>query len=149
LIKDHALKHKGVAQAFDTLITDTLERQGWNIPEKLKQHMVEVLVNKLDQNPWQPQPSYAEQYMTVRTVSAIMALGDTCWFTRAVFPDIGAKRGISSSYYTDLGQGCYTRVLAQIGPHTYLEQLRDHFDFLAEVAWTVVHSQGDFREMWS
>jgi hypothetical protein len=143
------LKSKGVEQAFNVLMTDTLDRQGWNIPQKLQQHMVEVLVSKLDQNPWQPEPSYAEQYMSVRTVSAIMALGDTCWFTRAVFPDIGARRGLNASYYTDLGQGCYSRVLAQIGPHSHLQQLRDHFDFLAEVAWTVIHSQGDFREMWS
>ena len=130
-------------------MSDTLTRQGWNIPKKLQQHMVEVLVNKIDQNPWQPQPSYAEQYMTVQTVEAIMALGDTCWFTRAVFPDIGAKKGISSSYYTDLGQGCYDRVLARTGHNTSIQQLRDHFDFLAEVAWTVIHSQGDFREMWA
>lgn len=143
------MKHKGVEQAFNMLMTDTLERQGWHIPQKLQQHMIEVLVNKIDQNPWQPQPSYAEQYMTVRGTEAIMALGDTCWFTRAIFPEIGNKRGISSSYYTELGQSCYTRVLAQIGPHAYLEQLRNHFDFLAEVAWTVIHSQGDFREMWS
>jgi len=142
------LKHRGISQAFFTLMTDTLDRQGWHVPQKLQQHMVEVLVNKIDQNPWQPEPSYAEQYMTVRGTDAIMALGDTCWFTRAVFPDIGAKRGISSSYYTDLGQGCYTRVLAQIGPDTEIQHLRDHFDFLAEVAWTVIHSQGEFREMW-
>lgn len=142
------MKHKGISQAFNTLMTDTLDRQGWHIPKKLQQHMVEVLVSKIDQNPWQPQPSYAEQYMTVRGTDAIMALGDTCWFTRAVFPDIGAKRGISASYYTDLGQGCYTRVLAQIGPDHEIQQLRDHFDFLAEVAWTVLHSQGEFREMW-
>ena len=142
------MKHRGISQAFFTLMTDTLDRQGWHVPQKLQQHMVEVLVNKIDQNPWQPEPSYAEQYMTVRGTDAIMALGDTCWFTRAVFPDIGAKRGISSSYYTDLGQGCYTRVLAQIGPDTEIQHLRDHFDFLAEVAWTVIHSQGEFREMW-
>ena len=143
------MKSKGVEQAFNVLMTDTLERQGWHIPVQLQQHMVEVLVSKIDQNPWQPQPSYAEQYMMARGVSALMALGDTCWFTRAVFPDIGARRGLSASYYTDLGQGCYTRVLAQVGPHQGLQQLRDHFDFLAEVAWTVIHSQGDFREMWS
>ena len=142
------MKHKGIEKAFTTLMTDTLDRQGWHIPQKLQQHMVEVLVNKIDQNPWQPEPSYAEQYMTATSISAIMALGDTCWFTRAVFPDIGSRRGISASYYTDLGQGCYTRVLSKVGPHQGLQQLRDHFDFLAEVAWTVIHSQGEFREMW-
>jgi hypothetical protein len=142
------LKSKNVEQAFNTLMTDTLNRQGWNIPAKVQQHMIQILVNKIDQNPWQPHPSYAEQYMMAQSIEAIMALGDTCWFTRAVFPEIGAKKGISSSYYTDLGQGCYNRVLAKTGHNTSIQQLRDHFDFLAEVAWTVIHSQGEFRSMW-
>ena len=142
------MKSKNVEQAFNTLMTDTLNRQGWNIPAKVQQHMIQILVNKIDQNPWQPHPSYAEQYMMAQSIEAIMALGDTCWFTRAVFPEIGAKKGISSSYYTDLGQGCYNRVLAKTGHNTSIQQLRDHFDFLAEVAWTVIHSQGEFRSMW-
>ena len=143
------MKSKNIEHAFNTLMTDTLNLQGWNIPARVQQHMIQILVNKIDQNPWQPQPSYAEQYMMVQSVEAIMALGDTCWFTRAVFPEIGAKRGISSSYYTDLGQGCYDRVLAKTEYNASIQQLRDHFDFLAEVAWTVIHSQGDFREMWT
>ena len=142
------MKSKNIEQAFTTLMTDTLNRQGWNIPAKVQQHMIQILVNKIDQNPWQPQPSYAEQYMMAQSIEAIMALGDTCWFTRAVFPEIGAKKGLSSSYYTDLGQGCYNRVLAKTGHNASIQQLRDHFDFLAEIAWTVIHSQGEFRSMW-
>ncbi len=139
---------KGLELAFSDLFTETLDRQGWRIPKSLQNSMVSILVSKVDKNPWQPEPSYAEQYLTARTPSALKCLGDTCWFTRAVFPQLGERRGISASYYTDLGQGCYSRLIQYTGPDTNLEMMIRHFDFLAEVAWTVIHSQGRFREMW-
>lgn len=139
---------KELEHAFDQLFADTLDRQGWMVPKSLQRAMVSILVEKLDKNPWQPEPSYAELYLTARTPSALKWLGDTCWFTRAIFPQLGERRGISASYYTDLGQGCYSRLLNYTGPDTNLEMMIHHFDFLAEVAWTVIHSQGRFREMW-
>ena len=139
---------KGLEQAFDHLFDDTLERQGWMVPKPLQRAMISILVNKIDKNPWKPEPSYAEQYLNARTPQALRCLGDTCWFTRAVFPQLGERRGIAASYYTDLGQGCYLRLLQHTGPDTTLEMMIRHFDFLAEVAWTVIHSQGRFREMW-
>jgi len=140
---------KGLEQAFDQLFDDTLNRQGWLVPKSLKRAMVSILVEKLDKNPWQPEPSYAQLYLTARRPETLKWLGDTCWFTRAIFPQLGTRRGISASYYTDLGQGCYSRLLNYIGPDNNLELMIRHFDFLAEVAWTVVHSQGQFRKMWS
>ena len=139
---------KGLEQAFDQLFDDTLNRQGWLVPKSLKRAMVSILVEKLDKNPWQPEPSYAQLYLTARRPETLKWLGDTCWFTRAIFPQLGTRRGISASYYTDLGQGCYSRLLNYIGPDNNLELMIRHFDFLAEVAWTVIHSQGEFREMW-
>lgn len=139
---------KGLENAFTQLFEDTLDRQGWMVPKPLQKVMISILVDKMDKNPWQPEPSYAEQYLAARTPTSLKWLGDTCWFTRAVFPQIGEHRGISASYYTDLGQGCYSRLLQHTGPDTTLELMIRHFDFLAEVAWTVVHSQGRFREMW-
>jgi len=140
---------KELEQAFDQLFSETLEHQGWMVPKTLQRTMVSILISKVDKNPWQPQPSYAEQYLLARSPVALRSLGDTCWFTRAVFPKLGTRRGITASYYTDLGQGCYSRLLHYIGPDTTLELMIRHFDFLAEVAWTVIHSQGQFREMWS
>jgi len=139
---------KELEQAFDQLFSETLEHQGWMVPKTLQRTMVSILISKVDKNPWQPQPSYAEQYLTARSPQALRSLGDTCWFTRAVFPKLGTRRGISASYYTDLGQGCYNRLLQHTGPDTTIEMMIRHFDFLAEVAWTVIHSQGQFREMW-
>jgi hypothetical protein len=139
---------KGLEQAFSDLLTETIERQGWQLPNSLQRTMVSILVDKVDRNPWQPEPSYAEQYLMARSPTALRTLGDTCWFTRAVFPELGTRRGIDASYYTGLGQGCYNRLLQHTGPNTTIELMVRHFDFLAEVALTVIHSQGEFREMW-
>jgi hypothetical protein len=85
--------------------------------------------------------------MTVRTAKQAIELGNECWFTRAVFPELMERRGISSSYYVDMGTSCYERALRTIENPT-LKQLVEHFEFTAEVAWTAVHSQGGFRSMW-
>jgi len=101
-------------------------------------------VNRPD---WQPKPSYAEQFMTMRTVKQAMLLGNECWFARAVFPDMMKKRGVNSSYYVAMGTSCFDRVLTANNNPT-VRKLRDHFEFTAEVAWTAIHAKGELRSMW-
>lgn len=132
---------------FKAIIRETVERQGWDLPKPTIDYCVMILSDKLDKNPWDPQPSYAEQYMTLRTAEQARLLGDTCFFARAVFPDYLERRGITSSYFTQLGQGCYTRVLKEHDIPA-VEQLNRHFDYIAEMVWTAVRSEGNFRSMW-
>ena len=132
---------------FRKLLLECLERQGWDVPENLANYATDILVEKLDKNPWQPEPSYAEQYMTVTDPRALLSLGETCWFTRAVFPDIGLRRGITANYYVELGTGCYARAQKHIHNPT-LEAMQQHFEFIAEVAHTAIWSKGGFRSMW-
>lgn len=132
---------------FKDILTETLELQGWEIPNPVVDYTVNLLANKLDKNPWQPEPSYAERYMTIKTVSDAQDLGDTCFFTRAVFPELGSRRGINSSYYVDIGQGCYSYVL-KVKPDPAIKQIRDHFEFLSEVVWTAIREHGHFRPLW-
>lgn len=129
------------------ILTECCERQGWLVPETIANYAVQILVNKIDKNPWQPEPSYAEVYMKTNDPVALITLGDTCWFTRAVFPELGERRGLKASYYVDLGTGCYSRARKAIQNPT-LEQMERHFEFLAEVAHTAIWSKGDFRSMW-
>jgi hypothetical protein len=129
------------------IISETADRQGWQIPDPAKSYMTAVLVSKIDKNPWQPQPSYAEAYLTTTKPQALIELADTCWFTRAVFPDMMSKRGLTASYFVDLGTSCYHRARLTID-NPALAQMEHYFEFLAEVAWTSVHSHGDFRSMW-
>lgn len=132
---------------FRNLLNECLERQGWDVPESLANYATRILVEKIDKNPWAPEPSYAETYLKTTNPVALVALGDTCWFTRAVFPDIGQHRGITANYYVELGTGCYSRARKNISNPT-LAAMEQHFEFLAEVAHSAIWCKGDFRSLW-
>lgn len=129
------------------LLEDTCRHQGWQIPRAVQTHMTQVLAHYIDQPNWRPEPSYAERYLQIRTISEALTLGNVCWFTRAVFPELGSSRGINSSYYVQLGQGCYQRVLEEANNQA-LDLVCKHFEFTAEVAYTAIRHWGQFREMW-
>lgn len=129
------------------LIKETLDSQGWELPRPIVDYCVHILTDKLDKNPWDPQPSYAEQYMTLRTAEQARLLGDTCFFARAVFPDYMQRRGLTADYFVMLGTGCYSRVLREYDIPA-IQQLNDHFEYVAEMVWTAVRAQGQFRSMW-
>lgn len=139
--------NKSALKGFEDILTETLETQGWEIPNPVVKYTVNLLADRIDKNPWQPEPSFAERYMTIKSAIDAQELGDTCFFTRAVFPELGQRRGINSSYYVDMGQGCYTYVL-RVMPDPAVKQMRDHFEFLAEVVWTSVRAYGKFRPLW-
>ena len=134
-------------KGFEDILNETLELQGWELPNPVVGYTVNLLAERIDRNPWQPEPSFAERYMTIKSVSDARDLGDTCFFTRAVFPELGSRRGITSSYYVDIGQGCYSYVIKS-QPDPAIKQMRDHFEFLAEVVWTAVRAHGHFRSLW-
>lgn len=136
-----------VRKLFEDLIEDTLTVQGWSWPRPVFDYTVQILTDKLDKNPWSPEPSYAEQYMTLQTAEEARLLGDTCFFARAVFPDYMQRRGLTSSYFVQLGQGCYDRVLKQYDIPA-VREINRNFEYIAEMTWTAVNSKGGFRSMW-
>lgn len=138
---------KFALEQIEQIVLETLEQQGWVMPENVYHYTTRLLTQYWDKPNWQPQPSYAECYLKITDPRAAQQLGDACFFTRAVFPELGARRGINSNYYVQLGQGCYTMLL-QYTPDPTIAQMRDHFEFLAEMIYTAIHSQGDFRSMW-
>ena len=134
-------------QGIKDILTKTYELHGWTIPKHVVDYQARLLAEKIDKNPWQPEPSYAERYMTIRTPTEALALGNTCWFTRAVFPELGTNRGINTSYYVDMGMGCYELVL-RYSEYPAVRLLHKNFEFLAEAAYTAIRCYGDFRSMW-
>ena len=132
---------------FRNILTDTNELMGWHIPDYVIEYESRIFAAKLEQPNWQPKPSYAERYLSIRTSQQALDLANTCWFTRSVFPELGSRRGISESYYVQLGQSCYDRVLRDTDSQT-VETMRDHFEFLAETAYTAIRHYGKFRSMW-
>lgn len=129
------------------ILTETNLAQGWQIPLAVSRYQAEILAANLDKNPWQPSPSYAERYMTIRRWQDYLELGNTCWFTRAVFPEFGERRGINSSYYVQMGEACWSQALQHV-EQPALELMTRHFEFLAETAYTAIRCYGDFRSMW-
>lgn len=138
---------KFALEQIEQIVLETLERQGWVMPEDVYKYTTKLLTYYWDKPNWQPQPSYAECYLKINDPHSAQRLGDACFFTRAVFPELGTHRGIDSSYYVNLGQGCYTMLL-QYTQDTTIAVMRDHFEFLAEMIYTAIHAQGNFRSMW-
>lgn len=129
------------------ILKETVVLHGWQIPEPVFEYTVKILAERVDRVSWQPEPSYAEAYMTIRTPTEALNLGNTCFFTRSVFPELLQRRGIGSTYFVELGQGSYSMVLKHADiPH--VRCIRDNFEFLAEVVHTAVRLNGEFRTMW-
>jgi len=114
-------------KGFRDILQETCDRQGWTMPEPVLDYTVKILADKLAKNPWQPEPSYAERYLTL--------------------PELMERRGIKSSYFVDMGQGCYSRVL-KVNPHPAITVLNQHFEFTAEMTLTAVRYCDHLREMW-
>jgi hypothetical protein len=129
------------------ILKETNELHGWLIPDYVVDYEARVLASKIDRNPWQPEPSYAERYMTLRTPAEALELANTCWFTRAVFPELKSRHGIQSSYYVQLGMSCYEMVLQHTDTPA-VRALSKNFEFLAETTYTAIRNFGDFRMMW-
>ncbi len=130
-----------------TILEETYDNQGWAIPRPIIDYQTEILEQFVAQPNWRPQPSYAEQYMTLRSPEAARELGNVCWFTRAVFPELMRRRGIPESYYVQMGQSCY-ELAQQNFNDLVLTQFQRHFEFLAECAHTAIRYHGEFRSMW-
>lgn len=134
-------------QELRRILDECNEQHGWLIPATVVDYTSRILADKIDKNPWQPEPSYAERYMTLRSPREALELGNTCWFTRAVFPELMSRRGIKEDYYVSIGKGCYEMALK----HSEIPAVRTlytHFEFIAETAYTAIRHHGEFREMW-
>lgn len=129
------------------ILKETITEHGWHIPEPVFEYTVRILADKVDKMPWQPMPSYAEAYMKIKTPTEALELGNTCFFTRSVFPELLERRGLKDSYFVELGQGSYSIAL-QYTDLPHIRVLRDNFEFLSEVVYTSIRLNGEFRSMW-
>jgi hypothetical protein len=135
-------------EMIGAIVEETVQAQGWMIPPPVLGYTVRILADRVDRVPFTPEPSYAEAYMKLRTPAEALTFGDTCFFTRSVFPELLERRGVGQNYFVQLGQSSYTMALKHTElPHVKL--LRDHFEFMAEVIHTSIRHTGYFRSMWS
>ena len=141
------MENTTAVNGITAILRETVTEQGWRIPDPVFDYTVRILAEKVDQMPFTPQPSYAEAYMMIRTPQQALTLGNTCFFTRAVFPELLVRRGMNSSYFVQLGQGSYTMALTY-ADMPQVRVIRDNFEFLAEVVYTAIRLNGEFRRMW-
>lgn len=134
----------GARDMIRQILDDTMQLHGWQVPQRILDYETDLLTGRIGQPRWQPEPSLAERYLRVRTHDEAQALADTCWFACAVFPEYTQRRGLTRSYYIQIGQTCYDRSR----PSPTVQIMRDHFEFLAETVYTAIRHCGDFRSMW-
>ena len=99
-----------ISQAFRDLIAEYQETSGFDMPELLREYLVELLAQRLTDTEVIPRPSFAERYLELQqrpTALTMRQFGDQCLFFVGLMPEYGQRRGISLDYYAALGISCY------------------------------------------
>ena len=113
--------------AFFTVVKETQESTGYELPVHLEHYVVMVLAIHIDKPNWHPEESFAEAYLKMNSRSNAKELGDICLFVSGVFPNYGSKRGLPRSYFQDIGKSSYSQVTGEL-----FTDLSLHFDFLSD-----------------
>lgn len=95
---------------FVPLVDSVVESEGLPIPPVVRAYLVAFLATWAQRTDFMPEPSFAERFMTLGSVEEIKLFADQCLFCVSLFPNLGARRGIPTSYYADLGATAYARV---------------------------------------
>ena len=106
------------------------------MPLYIEQYISAVLANYVDKPDWQPQPSWAETLLQIQSAHAAKVLGDQALFAATFFPNLLAARGVSHTYFHDIGRTSYNRAteinLALFGAMSH------HFTYLTHCLQQVV-----------
>lgn len=115
--------------AWFTVIDQAKQKYGWTMPTYIEQYLSAVLANYTDKPDWQPQPSWAETLLQIQSAHTAKVLGDQALFAAAIFPSLLENKGISYTYFHDIGRTSYNRAteinLALFGTMSL------HFSYLA------------------
>ena len=96
-------------QVFRSLVRDTRESYGYQLPNFVEQYVVMLLADHIDRPDWMPTNSFVEAYMLIKNSKDAKLLGDECLFLCGVFPDYGKRRGLDVTYYANIGSGSYSK----------------------------------------
>ena len=113
--------------AFFGIVREAQENTGYELPVHLEHYVVMVLAIHIDKPNWQPEQSFAEAYLKLNNRTNAKELGDTCLFVSGVFPSFGSNKGLSRSYFQNIGKSSY----GQLGSELFVD-LTNHFDFLSD-----------------
>ncbi len=121
--------------AFFGVVRDAQETSGYQLPVHLEHYIVMVLAIHIDKPNWHPEHSFAKAYLKMNTRSNAKELGDTCLFVSGVFPTFGTKKGLSRSYFRNIGKTSYSQISGEL-----FSDLSIHFDFLSDFIDIAIHT---------
>ena len=119
--------------AFYEVIRETKETHGYELPLDLESYVVYLLAEHIDRPDFIPETTFAEAYLKLERPYTQNAkqLGDTCLFVTGVFPTYGKRKGLSVTYYTNIGKSSYSMASEYLNIDLF-ENLSKHFDLLRD-----------------
>jgi hypothetical protein len=112
--------------AFYGIVRETQDTHGYELPEHLESYVVMLLASYVERPNFLPNNSFAESYLSLNKRMDAKQLGDTCLFVSGVFPSYGERKGLSKSYYVNIGIGSYSTMYGEL-----FGELATHFNFLS------------------
>lgn len=97
-------------QTFYTLIKDRERDTGFQMPQQIEYYCVYLLAERVEKKNIIPDPSFAEKYLLMYQdpkLEEFKQFGDDCLFFTSLLPEYGARRGLSKSYFCDMGVASY------------------------------------------
>ena len=125
--------------AFYNIVKETQDRYGYDLPFDIEVYVVMLLSSRVDKPDFLPTESFAESYMKLKGIEA-KNLGDTCLFTVGVFPEYGARKGLTLEYFSNIGMTSYDIATSYLDDSLFSD-LRDHFLFLSNFINVCVTNQ--------
>jgi hypothetical protein len=130
---DKYFMNDAYANAFYSVVKETQEKTGLELPEPLEAYVVMLLAHNIDRPHFLPERSFAEAYLKLRRPAGYSAkeLGDACLLISGAFPSYGTKHGLNRKYYQDIGISSYDLVAQTLNGELF-RTLSVHFVFLSE-----------------
>ena len=129
--------------AINTLVDECQTVKGLDLPKPITIYCTAILADKLDKPLWEPQPTWAERYLTMRSAQDAKELGDTALWAVGICPMYLTRKGMSRSYYAQIGQGAYLKAADELNQELYT-LLSTHFLFVSEFLKQCVSAQQDY-----
>lgn len=119
--------------AFRSVVKETQEQTGYELPEVVECYVVMLLAYNLDRPNFLPERSFAEAYLKLKHPAQHSAkeLGDACLFVSGVFPLYGRKHGLTRRYYNDIGASSY-EIVSRYTNLDLFTVLSHQFDFISQ-----------------
>jgi hypothetical protein len=134
---DKYFMNDAFTNAFFGIVREAQENTGYELPVHLEHYVVMVLAIHIDKPNWHPEQSFAEAYLKLKSRRNAKELGDTCLFVSGVFPTFGSNKGLSRSYFQNIGKTSYSQVTGEL-----FSDLSLHFDFLSDFIDVAIHTPG-------